>query len=179
MVSFSSHVFFVVTHENKWTINVELTTVDWSVELMQLCGKSSTLSVSLGFVLNCNADSGSTNTCIMCVLCWRREWCKLQPVPEPGAAEGLAEGLSGELQAQRRTWGHCYRGRSYAALHSSLQILTGKCLLPPTLLKCWNMSLCSASTLWKDFGKWQISQQLFPFHKFWSWRDSNISILWD
>lgn len=99
----------------------------------------------------------------MLVLCGRCEWCELQPVPEPGAAEGLADGLSGELQAEHRMWGHRYRGRSYAALHSSLQVLTGECLLPPTLVKRRNVSPSSASTLRKDFGKWQISQQLFPF----------------
>lgn len=87
-------------------------------------------------MLNLTSASSSTvaHVCV-CVLCRRCERCELRPLPEPGAAEGLAHGLPRELQAQLGTWGHCYRGRSYAALRSSLQILAGESPLPPTRFK--------------------------------------------
>lgn len=105
-----------------------------------------------------------------CPRCERRE---LQFVPEPRAAERLADIVSGELQTQLRTWGHRHGGRSYTTLRSSLQILSGEeeTLLLLLLLKCWNVSLWSASVLWRDFEKRQTSQQLFPFWKFCSWGD--------
>lgn len=56
----------------------------------------------------------------------------LQPLPQRGAAEGLADCLSPEFPAQFRARGPRYRRRSDSALCSSLQILTGEC---PTLFR--------------------------------------------
>lgn len=68
----------------------------------------------------------------VCVFVSRCERRGLQPLPQRGAAEGLADGLSPEFPAWFRTRGPRHRRRSDSALCSSLQILTGEC---PTLFR--------------------------------------------
>lgn len=69
----------------------------------------------------------------------RCDRCGLQPLSESGAAEELADGLSRELQTQLRMWGHGSRGRGDPALHTSLQVLTRKCLLLIAEISFWEL----------------------------------------
>lgn len=98
----------------------------------------------------------------------RCDRCRLQPISKPGAAVGLDDGLSGELQAQHGPGGHSYRRRSQEALHSSLQILTRKCpiTLPFFVFKCPNYA--ELKLIWGTLEKLQKSSSfyLFIFFKF-------------
>lgn len=69
---------------------------------------------------------GLTRGVFVCVFVSRCERRGLQPLPQCGAAEGLADGLSPEFPAWFRTRRPRYGHGSDSALCSSLQILTGE-----------------------------------------------------